>query len=57
MIWRRRASLRYHGRGADELVHRGLKDFGFEELPFLRFAPHVALYYTMVVAFFTPRLI
>jgi hypothetical protein len=34
------------------LVHRGLKDFGFEELPFLRFAPNAALYYTMVVAFF-----
>jgi hypothetical protein len=42
----------YHGRGADELVHRGLKDFGFEELPFLRFAPNAALYYIMVVAFF-----
>ena len=42
----------YHGRGADELVHRSLKDFGFEELPFLRFAPNAALYYTMVVAFF-----
>jgi hypothetical protein len=41
-----------HSRGADELVHRGLKDFGFEELPFLRFAPNAALYYTMVVAFF-----
>jgi len=42
----------YHSRGADELVHRGLKDFGFEELPFLRFAPNAALYYTMVVSFF-----
>jgi hypothetical protein len=42
----------YHARGADELVHRGLKDFGFEELPFLRFAPNAALYYTMLVAFF-----
>jgi hypothetical protein len=42
----------YHGRGADELVHRGLKDFGFEERPFLRFAPNAALYYTMLVAFF-----
>jgi len=42
----------YHRRGADELVHRGLKDFGFEELPFLRFAPNAALYYTMLVAFF-----
>jgi hypothetical protein len=42
----------YHSRGADELVHRGLKDFGFEELPFLRFAPNAALYYTMLVALF-----
>jgi len=42
----------YHSRGADELVHRGVKDFGFEELPFLRFAPNAALYYTMLVAFF-----
>ncbi|MCP4271294.1 MAG: IS1380 family transposase, partial [Gammaproteobacteria bacterium] len=25
-----------HERGADELPHRGLKDFGFEELPFKR---------------------
>ena len=24
----------HHMRGADELPHRGLKDFGFEELPF-----------------------
>jgi hypothetical protein len=42
----------YHSRGADELVHRSLKDFGFEELPFKRFAPNAALYYTMLVAFF-----
>jgi len=28
----------HHQRGADELPHRGLKDFGFEELPFKRFA-------------------
>ena len=42
----------YHGRGADELVHRSLKDFGFEELPFLRFAPNAAFYYCMLVAFF-----
>jgi hypothetical protein len=41
-----------HGRGADELVHRALKDFGFEELPFERFAPNAAVYYTMLVAFF-----
>lgn len=41
-----------HGRGRDELVHRAFKDFGFEELPFKRFAPNAAFYYTMVVAHF-----
>ena len=40
-----------HGRGADELVHRALKDFGSETLPFLRFAPNAAFYATMLVAF------
>ena len=42
----------YHGRGSDELVHRALKDFGFEQLPFKRFSQNAALYYTMLVAFF-----
>ena len=42
----------YHGRGRDELVHRSLKDFGFEELPFKRFAPNAAFYYVMLLAFF-----
>lgn len=42
----------YHGRGADELVHRGLKDFASEQLPFLRFGPNMAYYFTMLVAFF-----
>ena len=42
----------YHGRGRNELVHRSFKDFGFEELPFKRFAPNAALYYFMVLAFF-----
>lgn len=42
----------YHGRGSDELVHRALKDFGFEQLPFKRFAPNAAFYYTMLVSFF-----
>ncbi len=42
----------YHGRGSDELVHRALKDFGFEQLPFKRFAQNAAFYYTMMVAFF-----
>ena len=42
----------YHQRGADELVHRSFKDFGFEELPFLRFAPNTAFYYCLLLAFF-----
>ena len=41
-----------HGRGCDELVHRGFKDFGHQELPFKRFAPNAAWYYLMAVAFF-----
>ena len=43
---------RYHSRGANELVHRSFKDFGFEQLPFKRFTPNAALYYTMLVSFF-----
>ena len=42
----------YHQRGADELPHRGLKDFGFEELPFKRFPPNCAFYYCMLISFF-----
>lgn len=42
----------HHQRGADELPHRGIKDFGFEELPFKRFAANSAFYYCMVIAFF-----
>jgi len=42
----------HHQRGADELPHRGLKDFGFEELPFKRFPANHAFYYCMVLAFF-----
>jgi hypothetical protein len=42
----------YHGRGSDELVHRALKDFGFEQMPFKRFSANAAFYYTMLVAFF-----
>jgi hypothetical protein len=41
-----------HGRGRSELVHRAFKDFGHEELPFKRFAPNAAYYYTMILAFF-----
>lgn len=42
----------YHQRGADELVHRAFKDFGFEELPFKGFVPNAAFYYTMLLGFF-----
>jgi hypothetical protein len=42
----------HHHRGADELPHRGLKDFGFEQLPFKRFAANSAFYYCMLIAFF-----
>jgi hypothetical protein len=42
----------HHGRGAEELPHRGIKDFGFEQLPFKRFSPNAALYYCMVIGFF-----
>jgi hypothetical protein len=42
----------HHQRGADELPHRGLKDFGFEELPFKRFTPNIAFFYCMLISFF-----
>ena len=42
----------YHGRGADELVHRALKDFGFEELPMKRFEANTAVYYLLLISFF-----
>jgi hypothetical protein len=42
----------HHERGADELPHRGLKDFGFEQLPFHGFYANCAFYYCMVIAFF-----
>ena len=41
-----------HGRGADELVHRTLKDFACQTLPFKKFAHNAAFYYTMLTAFF-----
>jgi len=41
-----------HQRGCDELVNRGIKDFGGEQLPFARFAPNAAFYYLMVISFF-----
>ena len=42
----------HHMRGADELPHRGLKDFGFEELLFKRFVPNSVVYYCMLISFF-----
>lgn len=42
----------HHGRGRDELVHRALKDFAAQELPFRRFGPNAAFYYTILTAFF-----
>ncbi len=42
----------HHQRGADELPHRGIKDFGTQQLPFKRFAPNAAYYYLMVVGYF-----
>lgn len=42
----------YHGRGKDELVHRALKDYGTQTLPFKRFNANAAYYYIMLLAFF-----
>lgn len=40
-----------HSRGTEELTHRALKDFGFEQLPFKKFGANMAFYYLMVIAF------
>jgi len=42
----------YHNRGTDEQVHRSLKDFAAQELPFKKFAQNAAFYYTILLAFF-----
>jgi len=42
---------RYHLRGKQELVHRALKDFGSEQLPFHRFTANAAWYYCLLTAF------
>ncbi len=42
----------HHARGADELPHRGIKEFGTEKLPFKRFGPNCAYYYCMLISFF-----
>ena len=42
----------YHQRGADELVNKAFKEFRDQRLPFKRFRPNAAFYYTALVAFF-----
>lgn len=42
----------YHERGCDELANRALKDFGHEKMPFKRFNPNAAWYYSMVLGHF-----
>lgn len=41
----------YHKRGADELVHKGIKDFGTEQMPFYRFEANAVFYYLMIISF------
>jgi len=41
----------HHGRGRDELVHRALKDFGTERMPFEDFFQNMAFYSMMVLSF------
>jgi hypothetical protein len=36
----------HHGRGRDELVHRAIKDFGTERMPFEDFFQNMAFYST-----------
>jgi hypothetical protein len=50
--WLRATSIirSHHMRGADELPHRAFKDFGFERLPFKRFAANSAFFYCEAVA-------
>jgi len=42
----------YHERGSDELANRALKDFGHEHLPFKKFNPNAAWYYSMLLGHF-----
>jgi len=41
----------HHGRGRDELVHRALKDFGTERMPFKGFFQNMAFYSMMLLSF------
>jgi len=40
-----------HQRGEAELVHRNFKEFGFQQMPFKRFAGNEAFFYMMVLSF------
>jgi hypothetical protein len=40
-----------HQRGEAELLHRNFKEFGFERMPFKRFASNEAFFSTMVLSF------
>jgi hypothetical protein len=40
-----------HQRGEAELVHRNLKEFGFEQMPFKRFSSNHAFFQMMVLSF------
>lgn len=50
--WPERIIELHHGRGRDELVHRALKEFRAEQLPFKSFVANAAFYYMVLVAFF-----
>ena len=41
----------YQGRGGEELCHRGLKDFGFEQLPMKGYVPNLVMYHLMLIGF------
>lgn len=40
-----------HQRGEAELVHRNLKEFGFEQMPFKKFSSNHAFFQMMVLSF------
>lgn len=41
----------HHAKGLDELTHRAIKNFGFEQLPFKKYAANTAFYYLMIIAY------
>ncbi len=40
----------HHAKGADELTHQGIKNLGFQQLPFKAFGANMAFYYLMVIS-------